>query len=139
MRKVITYGTFDLFHLGHLRLLERLRALGDHLTVAVSTDTFNLAKGKRSVVSFDDRVHIVAALRCVDEVIPETDWSQKTTDILARDIAVFGMGSDWTAKFDDLRAYCEVVYLTRTDGVSTTMLKDAIRSSSDVQITSAAT
>jgi glycerol-3-phosphate cytidylyltransferase len=128
MRKVITYGTFDLFHLGHLRLLERLRALGDHLTVAVSTDEFNAIKGKASVVCYAERAHIVAALRCVDVVMPETNWAQKRTDIAEHGIAVFGMGDDWAGKFDDLRDLCEVVYLSRTEGISTTMIRESIAS-----------
>lgn len=133
MRKVITYGTFDLFHMGHLRLLERLRALGDHLTVAVSTDAFNARKGKKSVVCFEERMHIIAALRCVDDVIPEHDWSQKAVDIVSLDIAVFGMGHDWQGHFDDLRAMCEVVYLPRTEGISTTLIRESIVSPSEVR------
>jgi len=133
MRKVITYGTFDLFHMGHLRLLERLRALGDHLTVAVSTDAFNALKGKKSVVCFEERMHIIAALRCVDEAIPEHDWSQKTVDIVSRDISVFGMGHDWQGHFDDLKAVCEVVYLPRTEGISTTLIRESITSPSEVR------
>lgn len=128
MRKVITYGTFDLFHMGHLRLLERLRALGDHLTVAVSTDEFNALKGKASVVCFAERAHIVRALRCVDEVIPENTWAQKHTDIPELKISVFGMGDDWRGKFDELRDLCEVVYLPRTEGISTTLIRQSIAS-----------
>ena len=126
MRKVITYGTFDLFHMGHLRLLERLRALGDHLTVAVSTDEFNAVKGKASVVCFAERAHIVGALRCVDLVIPEHDWGQKRDDVRDHEISVFGMGGDWVGKFDDLKDLCEVVYLPRTEGISTTLLRQSI-------------
>lgn len=133
MRKVITYGTFDLFHMGHLKLLERLRALGDHLTVAVSTDEFNEKKGKRSVVCFEERRHIIAALRCADEVIPEHDWSQKAVDIVSRDISVFGMGHDWTGHFDDLKVMCEVVYLPRTEGISTTLIRESIGTSQRVR------
>lgn len=133
MRKVITYGTFDLFHMGHLRLLERLRALGDHLTVAVSTDTFNTIKGKKSVVCFEERMHIIAALRCVDDVIPENDWSQKAVDIVSRGISVFGMGHDWQGHFDDLKPMCEVVYLPRTEGISTTLIRESIVSPTTVR------
>lgn len=126
MRKVITYGTFDLFHLGHLRLLERLRLLGDHLTVAISTDEFNAVKGKRAVVPWEERAAIVLACKHVDSVIPEHTWEQKRTDIEALGIAVFGMGSDWAGKFDDLRDLCNVVYLPRTEGISSTMLKERV-------------
>lgn len=128
MRKIITYGTFDLFHMGHLRLLERLRDLGDHLTVAVSTDEFNALKGKASVVCFAERAHIVGALRCVDEVIPENTWVQKRADIIERSISVFGMGGDWKGKFDDLNDVCDVVYLPRTEGISTTLIRQSIAS-----------
>ena len=128
MRKVITYGTFDLFHIGHLSILERLRALGDHLTVAISTDEFNCLKGKACVVGFEERLRIVTALRCVDAAIPETSWEQKPRDIGSLGIALFGMGSDWTGKFDYLKEHCEVVYLPRTEGISTTRLKQAIAS-----------
>ena len=126
MRKIITYGTFDLFHMGHLRLLERLRELGDHLTVAVSTDDFNAEKGKASVVCFQERAHIVSALRCVDDVIPEQSWDQKRSDIIHRSIDIFGMGDDWVGKFDELKAVCQVVYLPRTEGISTTLIRRSI-------------
>lgn len=126
LRKVLTYGTFDLFHVGHVRLLERLRALGDHLTVAVSTDEFNGVKGKKTVVPYASRAEIVAALRCVDAVIPEHDWAQKAPDIQTHAIHVFGMGNDWEGKFDELKAYCEVVYLPRTEGISSTLVKTTL-------------
>lgn len=124
--RVITYGTFDLFHIGHLNLLERLKALGDHLVVAVSTDDFNLRKGKVSAVPFADRARIVASLRCVDAVIPETSWEQKVGDIQRLNIQVFGMGEDWSGRFDSLSSYCRIVYLPRTEGVSTTSLRAQI-------------
>lgn len=126
MRKVVTYGTFDLFHVGHLRLLERLRGLGDHLTVFVSSDTFNLLKGKKCVIDYRERSAIVAALSCVDEVYSENGWEQKIADIRRLQIDIFGMGDDWTHKFDYLRPYCEVVYISRTEGVSSTILKQRI-------------
>ena len=126
MTRVITYGTFDLFHVGHLSLLERLRALGDHLTVAVSTDAFNAVKAKAAVTPFVDRARIVAGLRCVDAVIEERDWEQKAADIQAQRIDIFGMGSDWEGRFDDLGALCRVVYLPRTEGISTTIVRDTI-------------
>jgi glycerol-3-phosphate cytidylyltransferase len=126
MKKVVTYGTFDLFHIGHLRLLERLRALGDHLTVFVSSDEFNAVKGKTCAIGFHERATIVAALRCVDEVHAEHSWEQKVPDVLRLGIGVFGMGDDWTGRFDFLRPYCEVVYLPRTEGVSSTLLKEQV-------------
>jgi len=126
MRKVITYGTFDLFHVGHVRLLRRLRELGDHLTVGVSSDEFNEAKGKRSVFSFEERAEIVRSVRFVDEVIPENDWEQKRKDVVEHGISVFAIGADWKGKFDDLGDLCEVVYLDRTEGISTTAIKSTL-------------
>lgn len=126
MKTVLTYGTFDLFHVGHLRLLERLKRLGDCLIVGVSTDEFNTLKNKKSAVSFSDRVEILQSIRCVDHVIPEHSWSQKTTDIMRLNVDIFGMGDDWTGKFDHLNTICEVVYLPRTEGVSSTSIKQSI-------------
>lgn len=126
MKRVITYGTFDLFHIGHLNLLERLRKLGDHLTVAVSTDEFNMRKEKICSMPFADRARIVGALRCVDAVIPEETWEQKVDDIRTHGIAIFGMGHDWSGRFDFLEEHCQVVYLPRTEGISTTSLKEQI-------------
>lgn len=131
MKVVLTYGTFDLFHVGHLRLLERLKALGDRLIVGISTDDFNTQKGKKALVSYSDRADIVRSIRHVDEVIPETCWDQKVHDITRYDVNVFGMGDDWQGKFDHLRALCDVVYLPRTPGISTTYLKTLGRTSSD--------
>lgn len=124
--RVITYGTFDLFHIGHLNLLERLRGLGDELVVGVSTDEFNVRKGKVSTVSHADRARIVAALRCVDQVIAETCWEQKRDDIARLGIGVLGMGDDWRGRFDFLSPACRVVYLPRTEGVSSKALKAQI-------------
>lgn len=126
MRKVATYGTFDLFHIGHLRLLERLRAFGDHLTVFVSSDEFNTLKGKSCVIGYAERVAIVAALSCVDEVHTEHVWDQKIGDIRRLCIDILGMGDDWAGEFDYLRPYCDVVYVPRTPGVSSTLLKRRI-------------
>ena len=122
-RTILTYGTFDLFHVGHLRLLERLAAMGDRLVVAVSTDAFNAEKGKTSLIPFEDRAAIVGALACVDEVIPEDSWDQKERDVLAVGADVLAMGDDWQGKFDHLSHLCEVIYLPRTEGVSTTTIK----------------
>ena len=127
MRTVVTYGTFDLFHVGHLKLLERARALGDRLIVGVSTDAFNESKGKRTVIPYADRAAIVHALKIVDEVIPEESWEQKTEDIRRLGIDVFVMGEDWKGKFDELKALCEVVYLPRTPLVSTTSIKESVQ------------
>lgn len=123
MVTVITYGTFDLFHEGHVSLLCRARALGDKLIVAVSTDEFNEVKGKRSYFGFSSRVRIIAACRYVDEVIAESHWSQKRRDIQAHGVDIFVMGSDWTGRFDDLRDLCRVVYLPRTEGVSSSAIR----------------
>jgi glycerol-3-phosphate cytidylyltransferase len=125
--RVLTYGTFDLFHVGHLRLLERLKSMGTHLVVGVSSDEFNTQKGKLSITPYEDRAAIVAACRFVDEVFPEHSWDQKRADIQRLGIDVFGMGNDWHGRFDDLQDLCRVVYLPRTDGVSSTALKGRIK------------
>jgi glycerol-3-phosphate cytidylyltransferase len=127
MKTVITYGTFDLFHVGHLNLLERLKGLGDRLIVAVSTDEFNAQKGKRSFMPYEHRARIVAAVRHVDLVIPENTWDQKVEDVRTYGVDVFGIGDDWDGKFDQLKRHCEVVYLPRTHGVSSTSLKSLAR------------
>lgn len=127
MKKVITYGTFDLFHVGHVNLLRRAKALGDYLVVAVSTDEFNALKGKKAYYSFEDRRTIVEAIRYVDEVIPENNWEQKIQDVKDHDIDIFVMGDDWKGKFDFLKDYCEVVYLPRTEGISTTKIKGDLK------------
>ena len=127
MKKVITYGTFDLFHYGHLSLLTRAKALGDYLIVGLSTDEFNELKGKKSVFSYEERKKMLEQLRCVDLVIPEKTWEQKPDDVNRYGVDVFVMGSDWEGKFDYLKEYCEVVYLPRTPEISTTALKDTIR------------
>ncbi len=131
MKTVITYGTFDLFHIGHLRLLERAKALAGEngqLIVAVSTDRFNwVEKHKRSVICDHDRMEIVGALRCVDMVIPEDSWEQKRTDVSKYNVDIFVMGDDWKGKFDFLKEQCEVVYLPRTPNVSSTDIKVQIK------------
>ena len=127
MKTVLTYGTFDLFHIGHLNLLKRARALGDKLIVAVSTDEFNATKGKTTLMPFEHRVELVRSVRYVDEVIAEHQWEQKIVDVQQHKVDVFVMGSDWQGKFDFLKPYCEVVYLPRTDNVSSTDLKKAIQ------------
>ncbi len=126
-KTVITYGTFDLFHIGHLRLLKRAKELGDHLIVGVSTDRFNAIKGKRSIIPFEHRAEIVKAIRYVDEVIEENSWEQKVDDIKNYEVDILVMGEDWKGKFDHLKEYCDVVYLPRTHGVSSTELKTSLR------------
>ncbi len=120
---VLTYGTFDMFHIGHLNLLNRLKSLGDKLIVAVSTDEFNSIKGKKTLIPFEQRALIVQNIKCVDMVISEENWEQKIDDIKKYNVDIFAMGDDWKGKFDFLKDYCEVVYLPRTQNISTTELK----------------
>ena len=126
-RTIITYGTFDLFHVGHVRLLQRLADLGDRLIVACSTDEFNALKGKTTAVPYADRVEVLQACRYVDQVIPEENWAQKRDDIARLGADLFAMGDDWVGKFDDLRDLCNVLYSPRTENVSTTELKELIQ------------
>lgn len=126
MKTVITYGTFDLFHVGHVRLLRRLRDLGDRLVVGCSTDEFNSLKGKKSVMPYEQRVEILQACKYVDDVFPENDWSQKREDILREKADIFAMGDDWLGKFDDLSDIVEVVYLPRTKDISTTEVRQLV-------------
>jgi glycerol-3-phosphate cytidylyltransferase len=124
---VITYGTFDMFHIGHLNLLKNLRELGDRVIVAVSTDEFNAIKGKKVLIPFEQRAEIVRSIRYVDLVIPETRWEQKVEDVQHYGVDVFAIGDDWKGKFDFLIPYCEVVYMNRTAGISTTSLKQSLK------------
>ncbi|WP_439258768.1 adenylyltransferase/cytidyltransferase family protein [Lonepinella sp. BR2930] len=126
MKTVITYGTFDLFHVGHVRILKRLRALGDRLIVGISSDEFNAIKGKKSFFSYAERAEIVSSCQYVDEVFPEHNWEQKRADILKYQADIFGMGHDWQGKFDDLSDICQVVYLERTEDISTTEIKRSL-------------
>ena len=124
MRKVITYGTFDLLHAGHINLLRRAKELGDYLIVVVSTDEFNWnEKRKKCYFSYEERKKLVEAVRYVDLVIPEENWDQKISDVKEYHVDTFVMGDDWKGKFDFLKDYCEVVYLPRTEGISTTKIK----------------
>ncbi len=135
MKKVITYGTFDLFHVGHLNLLKRARSLGDYLIVGLSTDDFNkVEKNKHTVICYEDRKKILESLRCVDLVIPENGWEQKIDDITEFQIDTFVMGHDWENKFDELKEYCEVVYLQRTSDVSSTDIKHHVATGNKNQI-----
>lgn len=126
MKTVITYGTFDLFHVGHVRILQRLNALGDRLIVGISSDEFNALKGKKSFFSYEERAEIVASSKYVDFVFPEHNWEQKREDIIKYQADIFGMGHDWQGKFDDLSDVCQVVYLERTEDISTTDIKKAL-------------
>lgn len=121
MSRVITYGTFDVLHWGHIKLLERAKKFGDFLIVAVSTDTFNEIKGKKSLFTFEERCKILSRVPYVDRIIAENNWEQKSKDIKELEIDTLIMGNDWEGKFDELP--CEVVYLPRTEGISTELIK----------------
>jgi len=123
MKRVITYGTFDLLHSGHINILRRAKEQGDYLIVAISTDEFNDLKGKKAYYTFEQRKMILEAIRYVDLVIPECTWEQKIEDVQKYDVDIFVMGDDWKGKFDFLIDYCKVVYLPRTVGISTTKIK----------------
>lgn len=123
LKKVITYGTFDLLHTGHINILRRAKGYGDYLIVAISSDEFNALKGKEAYYNFEQRKQILEAIRYVDEVIPEHNWEQKVPDVIDFGIDVFVMGDDWEGEFDFLKEYCEVIYLPRTVGISTTKIK----------------
>ncbi|MGG0720045.1 glycerol-3-phosphate cytidylyltransferase [Robertmurraya massiliosenegalensis] len=123
MKRVITYGTFDLLHYGHINILQRAKDLGDYLIVGLSTDEFNRQKGKESYFSYKERRKLVESIRFVDLVIPENDWDQKITNIQDYKVNLFVMGDDWRGNFDYLREYCEVEYLSRTPEISTSKIK----------------
>ncbi|HZJ77587.1 MAG TPA: glycerol-3-phosphate cytidylyltransferase [Clostridia bacterium] len=128
MKRILTYGTFDLLHYGHIRLLKRAKELGDYLIVALSTDEFNEIKNKSSYHSYGTRKIMLEAIRYVDLVVPENTWEQKIEDVLNYKVDVVVMGSDWSGsdKFDYLKEYCELIYLDRTQGVSTSMIKETL-------------
>jgi glycerol-3-phosphate cytidylyltransferase len=126
MTTVLTYGTFDLLHVGHINLLERARGLGDRLIVGLSSDNFNSRKGKTCIYPFPERKRILEAIRHVDTVIIEKSWEQKVEDVRRHRVDIFAMGDDWLGEFDFLSDFCEVVYLPRTPGISTTYFKDRI-------------
>ncbi len=125
MKRVLTYGTFDLLHYGHIRLLKRAKELGDYLIVAISTDEFNEIKQKKAYHNFETRKEMLEAVRYVDLVIPEESWEQKQNDIEMYKVDTVVMGSDWAGNehFEALKEFCDVVYLDRTEGVSTTQIK----------------
>ena len=127
MRRVITYGTFDLLHYGHINLLQRAKSLGDYLIVALSTDSFNWnSKQKKCFFSYEKRKQLIEAVRYADLVIPEESWEQKISDVKLYHVDTFVMGDDWEGKFDFLKDYCEVVYLQRTPEISTTRIKQEL-------------
>ena len=130
MRKVITYGTFDVLHYGHINLLRRAKNMGDFLIVGLSSDEFNRIKKKESYYTYEQRRSILEACRYVDMVIPENNWEQKISDIKKYDIDIFVMGDDWEGKFDFLKSYCDVIYLPRTPGVSSTQTKSYLDTAS---------
>ena len=128
MKRILTYGTYDLLHYGHIRLLKRAKQRGDYLIVALSTDEFNAIKGKKAYHNYETRKEMLEAIRYVDLVIPENDWDQKIDDVKTYKVDEVVMGSDWKGepKFEVLRDYCEVTYLDRTEGVSTTKIKEEL-------------
>ncbi len=126
MKRILTYGTFDLLHYGHIRILKRAKEMGDYLVVALSTDEFNAIKGKKAYHSYETRKKMLEAIRYVDLVIPENEWEQKLQDVKDYKIDVVVMGDDWAGsdKFDYLKEYCEIAYLERTPGISTSQIKN---------------
>ncbi len=128
MKRVITYGTFDLLHYGHINLLRRAKEQGDYLIVALSTDEFNCnEKHKTTYFPYEIRKQLLEAIRYVDLVIPEESWDQKISDVKEFRVDTFVMGDDWEGKFDFLKPYCEVVYLPRTPEISTTQIKNDLK------------
>ncbi|MBR9726814.1 glycerol-3-phosphate cytidylyltransferase [Shewanella intestini] len=137
MKTILTYGTFDLFHVGHIRLFKRLSQLGDQLIVGVSTDEFNTLKNKSAYFCYQERREIVESCKYVDMVIPESNWQQKRGDIIRLQADIFAIGDDWLGKFDDLSDICKVMYLKRTKEISTTDIKKSLAVASRPQCLSA--
>lgn len=129
MKVVLTYGTYDLLHYGHIKLLKRAKELGDYLIVGLSTDEFNAIKGKKSYYDYEKRKLMLEAIKYVDKVIPENDWFQKVDDIKKYKVDIVTMGSDWKndSRFEELRQFCDVIYLDRTIGISTTKIKNSLK------------
>ena len=123
---VLTYGTFDLFHIGHLRILKRAKALGEKLIVGLSSDKFNIIKHKNTTIPYEHRKEILESIIYVDKVIKEDSWEQKIEDVQKYNVDIFVMGDDWKGEFDFLKPYCEVIYLERTENISTTKLKNTL-------------
>ncbi len=121
---ILTYGTYDILHYGHINMLRRAKEMGDVLIVGLSTDEFNEGKGKTCYYSYEERKMMLEAIRYVDKVIPETAWEQKVTDVEKYNVDVFTIGDDWEGEFDFLKDQCEVVYMPRTEGISTTQIKE---------------
>ena len=130
-KRVITYGTFDLFHIGHLNLFKKLKKIGDYLIVGVSTDEFNAIKGKKAFFPFKQRFEIIKNITYVDLVIPETSWEQKKDDIKKYKVDIFAIGNDWEGRFDFLKQYCEVMYLPRTRKISSSDVRNILDSIND--------
>lgn len=127
MRKIITYGTFDLLHIGHINILSRCKSMGDCLIVGLSTDEFNNKKNKSAYFKYEHRKEILQSIKYVDKVIPEESWDQKIEDIKKYNVDIFVIGDDWRGKFDYLKEYCKVIYLPRTEGVSTSDIKSNLK------------
>lgn len=127
MKIILTYGTFDLLHYGHLNILKRCKAMGDYLIVGLSSDEFNALKGKTSVMSFEERKEFLDNIKYVDLVIKEDCWDQKSKDIEKYHVDTLVMGDDWHGEFDHLKPLCDVAYLPRTKSVSTTELKKILK------------
>ncbi|OMD77132.1 MULTISPECIES: glycerol-3-phosphate cytidylyltransferase [Paenibacillus] len=134
MKKVITYGTFDLLHYGHINILKGAKEQGDYLIVALSTNEFNEIKGKQCYFSYEERKKLVESIRYVDLVIPENNWEQKSLDITEFQVDTFVMGDDWKGKFDYLKDVCEVIYLSRTPEISTTKIKNELGLKNEVSL-----
>lgn len=126
MTTILTYGTFDILHRGHILLLQRARALGDKLIVGLSSDEFNSGKHKTSLLNYENRKCVLESIKYVDIVIPEVDWEQKVRDIKEHKVDIFVMGDDWQGKFDFLKEHCEVIYLSRTPDISSTLIKSTL-------------
>ncbi|WP_293445239.1 adenylyltransferase/cytidyltransferase family protein [Planktotalea sp.] len=123
MTTLLTYGAFDLFHIGHVKLLSRFAEMADEVIVGCSSDEFNALKGKTCIMPYEDRANILRACRFVSHVFAEHNWGQKRSDVIEFNADMFAMGADWEGKFDELSDLCDVVYLSHTEGVSTTKLK----------------
>ena len=134
MKVVLTYGTYDLLHIGHINLLRRAKELGDYLIVGLSTDEFNETKGKKAYHSFTERKKLLEAIKYVDLIIDENSWKDKKMHIQKYDVDIFVMGSDWEGKFDELSKFCKVIYLPRTEGISTTKIKKDLKVAADLVI-----